>query len=370
MNNTKMRWIIAGGGTGGHVTPALALGELIAERGEEVLFLGAERGLETRLVPAAGFQLATLPSPQFMGQHGLGKIRALWGLLCAARSAVPLLRKFKPDIVISVGGYAAVPAVIAAKLQGIPLMLVEPNAKPGRTNRISKWFAKRIFVGFEAAIASMKRFGFSKHICVFGIPLRKNLVESFQEHSAAARRDPEAPYRLIVFGGSQGSRQINELLMDAMESLSELPLEIFHQTGGNDFDRVKKVYANANITTHIVPFETNMPERYQWADLAVCRAGALTVAELSLAGLPAIFIPYPHAADDHQTANAQELVAAGAARCLDAAKVTGSMLAQTISELLTNRETLRAMNKNAALRGRPNAAREIIEECVRAVRPQ
>ncbi len=368
MSDKALRWLIAGGGTGGHVTPALALGEIIAERGEEVLFLGADRGLETRLVPAAGFRLVTLPSSQFMGKSWLGKVRALFELIRAAFRAAPILHEFQPDIVISVGGYAAVPAVLAAKLQGIPLAIVEPNARPGRTNRISKWFATRIFVGFDAAIHSMKRLGSSKHIRVFGIPLRKNLIESFLEHSAAARRDPEPPYRLLVFGGSQGSRQINELLMDTLQSLSALPLEIFHQTGGSDFDRVKKVYANANMTTHIVPFETNMPERYQWADLAICRAGALTVAELSMAGLPAIFIPYPHAADDHQTANAQELVAAGAARCLDATAATGSLLAQTITELLTDRETLRTMNKNASGRARPDAAHEIIAECVRVVR--
>jgi UDP-N-acetylglucosamine--N-acetylmuramyl-(pentapeptide) pyrophosphoryl-undecaprenol N-acetylglucosamine transferase len=353
-----VRWAIAGGGTGGHVTLALALGEEIARRGDPVLFVGSDRGLEARLVGPAGFELVTLPSRPYAGLGIAARLAALLALARAAAAAVGLLRRRHIDVVISVGGYAAAPAAAAAVLLRRPLALVEPNAIPGRTNRAMGRFARCVFAAFEAAAP---RFGHRARVEVTGAPLRRALLDAFA--AAGPRRTPAAPFRLLVVGGSQGARQLNDAVIDALPLLDSGRLTIFHQTGAADRARVAEAYGRAGVAAEVVDFDAALASRYQWADLALCRAGALTVAELAQAGLPALLVPYPHAADDHQRANARALSEAGAARTLDPADFDGKVLAEALASLLERPETLLEMGRRARALARPDAARHIVDGC-------
>ena len=360
MTSARARcWVVAGGGTGGHVTPALALGERIVARGDRVLFLGTERGLETRLVPEAGFELVTLPSRPLQGRTRRERVAALAGLPGVTWRARRVLRRHRAAIVISVGGYAAVAPALAAAWLRIPLALVNTDAVPGLANRVAGRFARRIFLGFEEAAAA---FGADpERVCVPGIPVRRALVEAFS--GAPERRVPESPIRLLVFGGSQGARQLNDLMLAALPRLDLSRLEIFHQTGAADRERVARGYAEAGARAEVVAFQRDMPRRYRWADLALCRSGALTVAELMLAGLPALLVPYPHAANDEQRANARALEAAGAARVLPSRELGVERLLAELEPLVADPARLRAMGERTTKLARPRAAEDVVERC-------
>ncbi len=353
------RFVITGGGTGGHVTPALALGEAIVDRGDEVLFIGSSRGLESRLVPDAGFELRVLPSEQVMGRNWLGRLHGAFSILRSVGSALAILWRYHPDAVISVGGYAAMPTALAAWLARRPLFLVEPNAIPGRVNRLSAHFARCVFVGFESARGYLPRR--AESVCT-GVPLRRALYRAFAARGEA--RLPGKPLRIFVFGGSQGARQLNEHVPEALARLAKNSIEVFHQTGETDRAAVAARYAELGIPAEVVAFERDMPRRYAWADLAICRAGALTVAELALAGMPALVVPYPFAADDHQSANARALEEAGAARRIPARPLDVHALAQTIAEFVTSPGRLVLMRQAATRLARPRAATDILERCV------
>ena len=275
-NAGARNWVVAGGGTGGHVTPLLALAEQIEARGDRVRVLGSARGLETRMVPSAGFELVTLPSQPVTGRSLAERAASLPRMLQACAAAWSALGSFRTDVVVSVGGYASVPAVVAAVLRGIPLALVEPNAVPGRANRLAARFARRVFVQFEAAAAVFEQQVGSGRVRNLGIPLRADLVRAFEGN--APRREPGSPLRLFVLGGSQGARQINEAMIGAAPLLDPAAIEIFHQSGEADRERVASAYRAAKISAEVVAFENDMPTRYRWADVALCRSGALTVA--------------------------------------------------------------------------------------------
>jgi len=362
----KLRWVVAGGGTGGHVTPALALAERIAARGDEVLLLGTERGLERRLVPEAGFELLTLPARQLTGRGLAAQLGAGPALLAACASAWRTLGRRHIDLVISVGGYASVPAVVAGATRRLPIAVVEPNAVPGRANRVAARLAARIFVQFEEAAEALAATGGAGRVRTTGIPLRAALVAAFA--SAPPRRVPTPPWRLLVFGGSQGARQLNDAMLEAIPSLAGTSLEIFHQTGEADRERVAAAYAKAGLRAEVAAFEPEMPGRYRWADVALCRAGALTVAELCLAALPSLLVPYPHAADDHQRANARALARAGAARVLEPATLSGTQVAGVLRELFAVPGELSSMSAAAGKRAQPDAAERIVEECAEIAR--
>ncbi len=358
-------WVITGGGTGGHVTMALALGEAITEKGDRVLFIGSDQGLEAQLVPENGFELVTLPSRQVMGRRLLGRAAGALAILRASQLARRQLARVGADFVISVGGYAAMPGVIAAVLRRTPLALLEPNAIPGRVNRLTARFAACVFLGFAAAADRIKTRApgrdSQERVRCLGIPLRRSLVAAF--HSAGPRRSTDVPSRVLIFGGSQGAHQINEAMIEAIPRLANRPIEIFHQTGEADRERVAAAYRKSSLRAEVVAFEPDMPARYRWADIALCRAGAITVAELALSGLPALLVPYPYAADAHQAANARELELAGAARCLDNQSLDGECVATALLGLLDTPEELAAMSAAAAKLARPDAAARIVHEC-------
>jgi len=343
------------------VTPALALAECIRARGDDVWLLGSAHGLETRLVPEAGFELVALPSRQVMGQGALARVGGALAIARACLGAWRLLRARRSEIVVSVGGYASVPAVVAAALLRLPIALVEPNARPGRANRLAARAAARIFVQFEEAARTLARGADDPRISAPGIPLREALVRAFAD--APPRRAPTAPFRILVFGGSQGARQLNEAMMDAAPQLDPARVRVFHQTGEADRERVAAAWAAAGIEARVVAFERDMPRRYQEADLAVCRSGALTVAELAMAGLPSLLVPYPYAADDHQSANARALADVGAARVLPSRPLTGSDVVEALEALFAAPEQLVSMGAAASKLARPDAAQLITRAC-------
>ena len=356
-----VRWVIAGGGTGGHVTMALALGEEVARRGDALLFVGSERGLEAKLVPAAGFELVKLPVRPLAGQGPVARAAALAAFAGATARALGLLRRRRVAVVVSVGGYAAAPAAAAAVALRVPLAVVEPNAVPGRTNRWMARFAGRVFTAFAAAAPAFERIAGAERVETAGAPLRRALVDAFA--AAAPRRLPAPPFRLLVVGGSQGARQLNDALVEALAGPGFGALEVFHQTGAADRERVARAYAQAGVPAQVVDFEPDLPARYRWADVALCRAGALTVAELALAGLPALLVPYPYAADDHQRANARALAEAGAARVLDPAEFGAKLLLEALGALLERPEALVEMGRRARGLARPDAAQRVVSAC-------
>jgi UDP-N-acetylglucosamine--N-acetylmuramyl-(pentapeptide) pyrophosphoryl-undecaprenol N-acetylglucosamine transferase len=359
--HAPLRWAIAGGGSGGHVTPALALGQAARAAGESCLFLGARRGMETRLVPEAGFELVALPAQPVVGRGPLARAGALFALAASTVLAAFALLRFAPHAVISVGGYAAVPASLAAVLLRRPLALVETNARPGAANRAVARFARRIFVEFEAAGAALAGAAADPRVRILGLPLRRELVEAFRGAPAARAASP--PYRLFVCGGSQGARQINDALLAILPRLDPARFELVHQTGESDRERVAAAYDAAGLRATVVAFERDMAARYRAADLVVCRAGAMTLAELALAGRPALLVPLTHVGGGEQLENARERERLGAARVVDPARDTGEALFEALEALLANPVQLQAMGAAAARLARPGAAEAILAEC-------
>ncbi len=359
--SAPLRWVLAGGGTGGHVMPALALAERLRETGEPVLFVGGRRGLEKRLVAEAGFELVALDARPLLGQSVLGRVRNLFAVARATLAARRAIRAFRADVVVSVGGYAAVPAALAASLARVPLALLEANAVPGLANRAVARFAGRLFVGFAPAAARLGRGPGDPRVRVTGLPLRRSLLAAFT--GAAPPREPTEPVHLFVFGGSQGARQINDALVALLPRLDPKRLSIVHQTGEADRERIADAYRAAGFTAEVTAFERDMAARYRWADLVVCRAGALTVAELGLAGRAAILVPLAHVGGGEQVANARVLEDCGAARVLDARGDVTEPLAEALESLLDAPERLAAMGERAAATARRDAAERIIEEC-------
>jgi UDP-N-acetylglucosamine--N-acetylmuramyl-(pentapeptide) pyrophosphoryl-undecaprenol N-acetylglucosamine transferase len=357
----KPRWAIAGGGTGGHVTPALALGQAARAAGETCLFLGARRGMETRLVPEAGFELVALPAHPVIGRGPLARAGALAGLAASTVLAAWALLRFGGDAVLSVGGYAAVPATLAALLLRRPFALVEANARPGAANRAVARFARRIFVEFEAAGTALAGSAADPRVRVTGLPLRRELVEAFRD--ARPPRAPEPPYRIFVCGGSQGARQINDAVLALLPRLDPARFEWVHQTGESDRERVAAAYAAAGARATVVAFERDMAARYRHADLVVCRAGAMTLAELALAGRPALLVPLTHVGGGEQLENARERERLGAALVVDPARDTGEALGEALGKLLADPARLAAMAAAAARLARPDAAERILAEC-------
>lgn len=360
----SLRWVIAGGGTGGHVTPALALGEVIRESGDWLHFVGTRRGIEGRLVPQAGFVLTTLASKPFVGRGPLDLLRAGGALLLTSFQAWRLLRRERVDLVISVGGYASAPAAIAALLARVPMVLVNTDAVPGAANRLLARFARRIYAGFPATARTLGRGDDDERILVTGVPLRRALRLAFASHG---NREGDDRIHLFAFGGSQGARQINDALVSALPRLDPARIAVVHQTGEADRERVARAYRAAGFQAEVLAFEAEMPARYRWADLVVCRSGAISVAELTLAGRPALLIPLAHVGGGEQFANAAELERAGAAQVLESRAFSQKHFEELLLELLEHPEKLRAMGRQAAGLARPDAALEIVTDCRRLV---
>jgi UDP-N-acetylglucosamine--N-acetylmuramyl-(pentapeptide) pyrophosphoryl-undecaprenol N-acetylglucosamine transferase len=347
-----MRAILAGGGTGGHVIPALAIAqELQKLYGAEVLFIGTARGLENRLVPAAGFPLQ-LVKVGALNRVSLGtRLKTMLDLPRAVFSAAGILNEFHPDVVIGVGGYASGPAMLAAIFRHIPRVAFEPNLVPGFANRVVARFVSAAAVHFD-------RTGeYFRNPVVTGVPVRPAFFQIPEKAYV-----PSSP-TLLVFGGSQGARAINKVVPRAMpELMKRLPgVRIIHQTGERDYNDVQSAYAQAGIAAEVHKFIDDMPGFFARADLILCRSGASTVAEIAAAGKPAIFVPFPLAADDHQRRNAEALESAGAAVVLEETKLDEVWLVDTISALLEDPVRLARMSQAARAMSHPDAAKDIAE---------
>src|SRR5215510_1285280 len=345
-----MRVLIAGGGTGGHVIPALAVArELKARYGAEVLFVGTARGMENRLVPQAGFPLELVKVGALKNVSLATRVKTLFDLPWAIFHARKIIRRFCPDVVIGVGGYASGPAMAAAILGHIPTLAFEPNLVPGFANKMVGQRVSAAAVHFEQ---TRKYF---RNARVVGVPVR---LEFFNVGQA----QPHPP-TLLVFGGSQGAHAINQAVTAAIpQVLRSLPaLLVVHQTGELDYNDVQAAYSRAGISAEVSAFIDNMPTAFAQADVLLCRSGASTVAEITAAGKPAIFVPFPRAADDHQRRNAEAIAAAGAAVLIPESELTPQKLAQTVIELLSNPESLRQMGDKARALGHKDAAGQVAE---------
>jgi UDP-N-acetylglucosamine--N-acetylmuramyl-(pentapeptide) pyrophosphoryl-undecaprenol N-acetylglucosamine transferase len=347
-----VKLLIAGGGTGGHVFPALAIAREWLSRGEEreVVLVGTQRGIEMKLVPQAGLPLETLRVAGLKGKGGATLFKNLTMLLPAMLDARRVLRKHKPVAAFGVGGYAAGPMLLATWLGGVPNIIFEPNAEPGLTNKLLAHLAKRIATGYEISAQT-----WGKKAIVTGCPVRT-------EFFSVAPRAPGNPLRLLITGGSQGALPVNRAFVDSMDRLAarKNELSIVHQTGERDYDAVRTAYARREILAEVVPFLTNMPERFGWADVIVCRAGAITAAEVAAAGRAAIFIPFGRATDSHQLRNAQEMARAGAGRLITESELTAEKLTGEIFSLLDQPQEIEKLSSNARALARPHATREIV----------
>ncbi|MGE5325954.1 MAG: undecaprenyldiphospho-muramoylpentapeptide beta-N-acetylglucosaminyltransferase, partial [Deltaproteobacteria bacterium] len=353
--------LIAAGGTGGHVFPALAIAQELQSRsgmhspfaGEEgtpeIEFLGTGRGLESRVIPRAGFRLRTVAAA---GLKGVGALKRLNNLLVLPRSALEaaaILREFRPDAVVGIGGYLAGPAMLEAALKDIPTLLIEPNAMPGFTNRVLAPMVRLAAVGFEEAA----RF--------YGAKARVTGHAVRREFFAVPEKGHVAPFTVLVLGGSQGSKSINKLMVEMLALLHSETVKFVHQTGERDYNDVLESYRERGVEAEIHKFIDDVPGALARADLVIARSGAATVAELAAAGRASLLIPFPHSTDQHQLHNARALERVGGARILEERELTASRLADQILELLGSPQQLATMRRAARRLARPNAAADIAD---------
>ncbi len=357
-----MKLLIAGGGTGGHVIPALAIAQEWMSRGKEreVVLVGTQRGIEMKLVPEAGLPLETLRVAGLKGKGGSTLAKNLVMLGPGLADALGVVRRHKPAAAFGVGGYAAGPMLLATWLNRVPNVIFEANAEPGFTNKVLARISKRIATGYEAAARA-----WGAKAVMTGCPVRP-------EFFSIAPRTPEKPFRLLITGGSQGALPINRAFVDAMDRLAvrKSELSIVHQTGERDYNAVRTAYARREINAEVVPFLANMAERFAWADVIVCRAGAITAAEVAAAGRAAIFIPFGHATDSHQLRNAREMAGAGAGRVIPEPELTAERLTSEIFSLLAQPREIEKQSSAARGLARPHAVRDIVNLIEEVARPR
>ena len=346
--------LIMAGGTGGHVFPALACAHEFQSRGYGVHWLGTPRGIENEVVPAAGLPLHLIQVSGLRGKGLISLLKAPFQLLRSLGQARRVLREVQPICVLGLGGYVTGPGGLAARLAGVPLIIHEQNAVAGTANRSLVPFAQRVCEAFP------ETFGNSAKRHTTGNPVRQELFVETPRQTLRGRRP-----RLLVLGGSLGAEPLNKLLPEALGRLAvELRPEVFHQAGKQHADVTRERYVAAGIEAEVAPFIKDMARAYAWADLVVCRAGALTVCELAAAGLPSFLVPLPHAIDDHQTHNAQYLAKEGAAVLLPQAKTDAAALAAQLTEVMMHPEKLEAMGATARRLARPDATRTVVDICL------
>jgi UDP-N-acetylglucosamine--N-acetylmuramyl-(pentapeptide) pyrophosphoryl-undecaprenol N-acetylglucosamine transferase len=360
-----MRLLIAGGGTGGHLFPGVALAEELRARtpDAQVRFVGTKRGIEARVLPGLGWELALIEVSGLKTVGALGALRGLLRLPRALWQARRVVRAFAPDAVVGVGGYASGPVVLMARLAGIPTAICEQNSIPGLTNKLLGRVARAVFVSFDGT----RRFFRASKTTVSGNPVRRDLLNQLLDGTAADAPAPAVSGRavhVLVSGGSLGAVAVNELAAAALIALAKTtPLAIVHQTGEKDLAATTQRYADAGVAADCRAFITDMASAYRAADLIIGRAGATTVAELAITGKPAVFIPYPFAADNHQELNAREMAEAGAALMFKQSELTADKLAAALRPLLTDAATRAEMGAKMKALAHPRAAATVIDWC-------
>jgi undecaprenyldiphospho-muramoylpentapeptide beta-N-acetylglucosaminyltransferase len=366
--------VVAGGGTAGHVEPALAVGRTLVERGhppESIHYVGSRRGIEARLVPAAGFELTLLPGRGINRRLSRANLEAVPGLVAAFGRSIGLMARLRPSVVLSVGGYAGLPAALAGVMMRVPLIVAESNAVPGAANRLVGRFAAAAAVAFEGTALP--------RAVVTGNPVRPEVVAV--DRSPDGRKVARGELGLAagrsvvaVFGGSLGALRINQATMELVESwAARRDLTVYHVIGRRDWPEMSARAARLDLDRELyrpVEYEERMPTLYAAADLVVCRAGATSIAELAVVGLPAVLVPLPGAPGDHQTANARSLAREGAAVCLADGECTAVRLAGEIDGLLGDRARIEEMSLRARQVGRPRAADHVASLVEEHARPK
>lgn len=357
------RLIVAGGGTGGHLFPGVAVAQAFLARQfhNRVLFVNAGRPLDVSVLDRLGWPYRTIVIEGIKGRGVWRQARAAAKIPLAIWQSWRIIRSFKPQVVMGVGGYSAGPVAVAAWLMGIPTVMHEQNREPGLTNRWVRHLADRVYLSFEARD---ERADTAKTL-VTGNPVRDEILMR-----GGKGRVPHAAdtFTVMILGGSQGAHAINEAMVSALPHLSAVAgLRVVHQTGRDDEAHVTRAYAEAGLAATVRAFFDDMAERYAQADLIVCRAGATTVAEITVVGRAALFIPFPQATDDHQTANARALVDAGAAEMIPQRVLTGAVLAERIAYYRRNPAIISAMATKALTLGRPEAALTIVRDLYRLI---
>jgi UDP-N-acetylglucosamine--N-acetylmuramyl-(pentapeptide) pyrophosphoryl-undecaprenol N-acetylglucosamine transferase len=345
-----MRAILAGGGTGGHVIPALAIAHALKERyNAEVLFIGTARGIENRLVPTAGYPLKLVKVGALKNVSLATRLKTSFDLPRAIWDSRRMISEFRPDVMIGVGGYASGPAMFAGALSGIPTLAFEPNFVPGFANRLVAPMVSAAAVHFPETGRYFRRFE------VTGVPVRKAFFESANQARGAH------PPTLLVFGGSQGAHFINQVVIQSLAGLRTrvAGLHVIHQTGERDYNEAQAAYLAAGGSAEVYPFIDDMPGVFARSDIVLCRSGASTVAEITAAGKPAIFVPFPRAADDHQKRNAEALQRAGAALMIEESSLDPARLVETVAGLFTDTSRVERMAIASRLRAHPDAALQI-----------
>ncbi|RTZ73722.1 MAG: undecaprenyldiphospho-muramoylpentapeptide beta-N-acetylglucosaminyltransferase [Gammaproteobacteria bacterium] len=353
------RIMIMAGGTGGHVFPALAVARELRSRGWDVKWMGTPDSFEARTVPAAGFDLETVQAHRLRGQGAAGLILAPFRLLHAIGQAWRVLRRSRPDVVLGMGGFVTAPGGIASWLRRTPLVIHEQNTIPGMANRLLSHLARRVLEAFPGS------FPVKTGAVVTGNPVRQEILEVEAPQTRMAGRGETR--RILVLGGSLGAQALNETVPLALGQL-ERSLEIRHQAGRGKAEAARGIYVENSLDAQVSEFIDDMAEAYGWADLVICRAGALTVSELAAVGVGAVLVPYPHAVDDHQTANARYLVEGGAARLLPQSEMDAPKLRGMLESLLADRDELLEMARAARRLGRREATRQVADHCVECSR--
>ncbi len=347
------RILIMAGGTGGHVFPALAVADVMKQRDVDVFWMGTAKGIEAKLVPEAGYPLTKISVQGLRGNGLLGWLLAPFKLIKAVLEARKAIKEINPNVVLGLGGFASGPGGVAAWTLGKPVVIHEQNAIPGLTNRLLSSIAKRVLEGFSAS------FDTNKNAQWVGNPVRQSIVEI---EAPEQRLQEKKQINLLVLGGSLGARALNTVLPSALALMNETQRPIVkHQCGIKHYDDCQQAYTQAGITADVTAFIDDMKAAYEWADLVVCRAGALTIAELTATGVGSILVPYPYAVDDHQTENAMTLVNAGAATIINEADLTASLLSE---QLVTDYQRLISMAKAARTLAKPDSANIIADTCM------
>jgi len=353
--------MVMAGGTGGHVFPALAVAEVLRERGAEVFWLGTREGFEARAVPELGYPMEWIP---VRGLRGAGITRWLLAPVTLLRSALrvwEVVRRRRPSVALGMGGFVTGPGGVVSRLLGVPLVIHEQNAIPGLTNRWLARLANRVLQAFPDSFPARR----GARSC--GNPVRAEIARLAPPEQRFPAR--EEPRHLLVVGGSQGAQALNQVLPQALSLLpAELRPRVRHQAGKGKVELTRRDYAAAGVEAEVSEFVRDMAAAYAWADLVVCRAGALTVSELEAAGVGAVLVPYPHAVDDHQARNAEQLVRARAAVMLRQSALTAEVLGGELRSLLADRDQLLRMACAARGLARPDAAAQVAQACLEMAR--
>lgn len=356
MSQGKKTILIMAGGTGGHVFPGLAVAKELQEQGYAIQWLGTLQGIESKIIPAAGIPLSTISVNGLRGKRWQSLFMAPWKLIKAIKQSLDILKQVKPCAVLGMGGFAAGPGGVAARLLNKPLIIHEQNAISGYTNRILAMLAKRVLISFPGTFPVRYR------PVLTGNPLREEFFHMDNPDVRFSNR--KGAIRLLILGGSQGSLALNQVLPLALKQLKDFPITIKHSTGETSLEVTRQAYQANGIEVELHPFIGDMASAYAWADLCICRSGALTVAEICAVGVGAIFVPLPWAVDDHQTKNAQPLEAAGAAKIVQQSALTPEYLANLLRELCSDRGQLLKMAQAAKCLSSHNATEEVVKQIV------